>query len=212
MNCIVFKLLNRLVQSILWRFKILGTNFRKRFGVKDSQWARIVMNEETESFVRALNYLAFDVLEISGERWKNFGFKSYKSTSYPAYDFCGNPLECGHYDLVVAEQVLEHVCDPGRAIQNAYSMLRDGGWLLVTTPFLIKLHQKGQDYWRWAEEGLKMLIVKNGFPEDKVITNSWGNRACVRANLYDFALWIPWFDSLENEKAFPVVIWALAQK
>ncbi len=40
----------------------------------------------------------------------------------------------GEYDAVVLMEVLEHLPDPKRAIQHAYSLVRDGGSLYMSTP------------------------------------------------------------------------------
>jgi len=154
------------------------------------------------------------VLEFSpgSERWKAFGFKSYLSTSFPDYDVCAGPLRAEAFDLVIAEQVLEHVHWPYRAVKNVHQMLRPGGWFLVATPFLLRVHGYPDDCCRWTEMGLKYLLMEGAFPENGIRTGSWGNRACVKANFQRFASWIPWWHSLRDEPLFPIVVWAYAQK
>lgn len=39
------------------------------------------------------------------------------------------------YDYVFAFEVVEHLNDPGKAIANIYSLLRDGGMFVFSTPF-----------------------------------------------------------------------------
>jgi len=136
-----------------------------------------------------------DVLEVSAtsEKWQGFGFRTDLSTSYPEYDLCAGPLTPSAYDLVIAEQVLEHVLWPFRAVRSAYAMLRPGGWFLVATPFLIRVHAYPNDCSRWTELGLKHLLIEGGFPEEGISTGSWGNRRCVKANFNRFPSWIPWW-------------------
>jgi hypothetical protein len=90
-------------------------------------------------------------------------------------------------------------------------MLKPGGHLLVTTPFLIKVHEVPVDCSRWTELGMKHLLAECGFPIDGIWTGSWGNRACVQANFRNWAR-RGWFKSLANEPEFPVSVWALARK
>ena len=170
------------------------------------------MNRECAQFVRSLNYSRFSVLEISGERWRDFGFANYRNVQFPDYDLCTAPLSGEAFDLIIAEQVLEHVPQPRRAVHNVFQMLKPGGFFVMNTPFLIRVHEVPADYFRWTEAGLKQLLGEGGFPEDKIQTGSWGNRACVRANFNAWSEWIPWLDSLDNEPQFPVVVWAFAQK
>jgi hypothetical protein len=60
---------------------------------------------------------------------------------------------------------------------------------------------------------MKYLLAEAGFPMEKIVTGSWGNRACVKANLRSFPGWARrGFGSLKNEPDYPVVVWALAQK
>lgn len=202
----------RIKKSITWRIYSLSRYFRQCFGIRDTQWARVVMDRETKRFIGTLNYRTYDALEISGDKWKNFGFKTYLNTQYPEYDLCEKPLITNAYDIVIVEQVLEHVEKPSDAIQNAWKMLRIGGLFLVTTPFLVRIHLNFCDYSRWTERGLKNLLAESGFSIDEITAGSWGNQGCVRANFYGWANWIPWFDSLDNEPEFPIVVWAFARK
>jgi len=174
-------------------------------------WARTVMYRECFRLVRELDPSQLDVLEISASRvWKPLGFKSYAEANYPEFDVCGMTLP-ERFDLIIADQVFEHLLWPYRAGRNVHSMLRAGGHFLVTTPFLIKVHEVPVDCSRWTELGMKHFLAECGFPLDRIRTGSWGNRACVKAN---FRRWARrgWFKSLANEPEFPVSVWALALK
>jgi hypothetical protein len=91
-------------------------------------------------------------------------------------------------------------------------MVKDGGYFLITTPFLIKIHNYPIDCSRWTPLGLKYFLAECGFELDSIHVGSWGNRACVVGN---FDRWMPFNrkrHSLLNEEDFPVVVWALARK
>lgn len=174
-------------------------------------WARTVMYSECFRLIRELEPPELDTLEISaGKEWRPLGFKSYTEANFPEFDVCSMMLP-GRYDLIIADQVFEHLLWPYRAGKNVYGMLRPGGHLLVTTPFLIKVHDVPVDCSRWTELGMKHLLAECGFPFEGIRTGSWGNRACVKAN---FRRWARrgWFKSLANEPEFPVSVWALARK
>jgi len=158
-----------------------------------------------------------NTLEISAERWKDFGFKSYQSTSYQEYDICESVLD-ERFDLIVAEHVFEHLLRPYHAGRNIYQMLEEGGHFLISTPFLVKIHQGHEgvddsDYTRWTKTGMKYFLAECGFPLENIKTWSWGNRACIKAN---FESWVmhkgPLFQSMVNEPEFPIVVWAIAKK
>jgi SAM-dependent methyltransferase len=194
---------------MLWR---LRQSLKKRFGVTGKQWARIVMDRELESFVSTLDIASLSALEISGMKWAGFGFKEYRSVSYAEYDVCGGPYEDHHFDVIIAEQVLEHVLWPYRAVKNVNEMLRPGGVFVVSTPFMLRVHNCPIDCSRWTELGMKYLLAEGGFRLDRIQTGSWGNRKCVISNFRRWTNWTTWLHSLDNEPAFPVVVWAMARK
>ncbi len=177
-------------------------------------WCRVVMNREVERYIRALDCPSMDCLEISGTAAQTkYPFKSYRSVAYPTYDVCQEPLERGAFDLVIAEQVLEHVTRPDLAVVNVYEMLRPNGVFVVSTPFLLKVHAYPLDLYRWTEQGMAQLLRTAGLSD--IVTGSWGNRDCLAADLTADLKWT-WYDplahSLRNEPQFPIVVWAFARR
>lgn len=80
------------------------------------------------------------------------------------YDPSG-PLPCqnNEYDNVFCSQVLEHVLDPGRFLDEINRILRVDGKLLITMPFIWGEHEQPSDYQRYTSFGLKNLIKSHGF-------------------------------------------------
>lgn len=180
--------------------------------VGSEQWLRIVMDRETEKLINSLNPSSLNVLEISGTRWDQPNlFRKYKSVTYPDFDICERCLD-ETYDLIIAEQVFEHLLWPYRAGRNVFAMLRPGGHFLITTPFLIRIHKSPADCTRWTETGMKHFLAECGFALDEIQVSSWGNRACVKANFGPWQIYQSWRHSLRNESDFPVVVWAMARK
>jgi hypothetical protein len=177
----------------------------------DVRWSRVVMNQEMGKLVAGLPVHTLRALEISGENWKRIGFKSYATAHFPDYDVCAGPLPT-QYDIIVADQVLEHVLWPYRAVKHVHHMLTQGGYFLVSTPFLVRVHNYPTDCSRWTELGLKHLLAEGGFPLDGIQTGSWGNRRCVVANFKDWTPYRSRLHDLRNEPDFPYSVWALAQK
>jgi len=79
------------------------------------------------------------------------------------------PFEDGSFDVVMLNQLLEHVFEPWDVLAEARRVLRPGGRLIVTVPFLFGLHQAPTDFWRFTEYGLRMLLEKLEFEVDKVV-------------------------------------------
>ena len=180
----------------------------------DTQWCRVVMNREIDAFIAAQSHRNWDVVEISGNRFKHrFPFRSYRETQFPEYDVCAGPMAPEMCDLVVAEQVLEHVERPDRAAVSVFGMLRPGGLFIVNTPFLVKIHNYPVDLYRWNEKGMGVMLETAGFRLNEV--RSWGNLKCLKADLRPHTAWEKYnrfLHSLNNEPILPIVIWAIAQK
>ena len=184
---------------------------------QSNHWCRIVMNEATEklmmSYLIKRNEANLKCLEISGDDWKNSGlFSDYTSKGFPSFDITSTMISDTRYDVIIAEQVWEHIKYPHRATRNVYNMLNAQGAFLLSVPFLIQIHEVPGDYSRWTAEGLKYLLMDCGFDEKSIIVGSWGNRECIKDSFYS-----PWSNyqphhSLQNEPDFPIVVWALAIK
>jgi len=132
---------------------------------------------------------ATDVLDIGTEQrfrkelrpiehW--FKRKNYRAAGYrPRMDFgeynCDLDLDICHIDLpdasfdcVICLEVLEHVGDPFAAANELQRILRPGGFLFLTVPFLHAYHGKMgsksaahddfPDYWRFTHQGLQRLF------------------------------------------------------
>ena len=116
------------------------------------------------------------------------------------------------FDLVIADQVFEHLLWPYRAGRNIYKMVRSDGYVLLSVPFLVRIHGV-VDCTRWTETGLKYFLAECGFPLEAIRTGSWGNRTCVKANLRNkWVRYRKYIHSLHNEPRYPYVVWALAAK
>jgi hypothetical protein len=176
-----------------------------------NQWQRVVMNRETDRLIGELDPGRLSALEISGGQWKDRGFAHYASVGYPDYDICSMVLD-ERFDVIIAEQVFEHVLWPYRAVRNVFQMLNPGGAFLITTPFLVRIHGHPIDCSRWTELGIRHLLAEGGFDIDRIKTGSWGNQACVRSNFLRWTPYSPWLHSLKNEPDYPIVVWALARK
>ena len=196
----------------LIRFLVTERLYHFVFGFQSgTQWCRIVMNQATETMIKDLPYSSLSVLEISGTKWANFGFKNYRTVEFPDFDICADTLP-EKYDLIIAEQVFEHILWPYRAAKNVNSMLNQNGHFLITTPFMIKIHLYPEDCTRWTETGLKHFLAESGFELDQVLTGSWGNIECVVSNINQWTSYNRYLHSLKNDKNVPMVVWGLAKK
>jgi SAM-dependent methyltransferase len=199
----------------VWARPALWEKLRKVIrstGYDTTDWVRSVMYERCFQFIQSLRPETLDVLEISGgNQWtRAFKFKSYECTDYPAFDICGELLP-RQFDLIIADQVFEHLKWPYRAGRNVWSMLRPGGHFVIATPFLVRVHRVPIDCSRWTADGLSYLLQECGFAAEDIRADSWGNRRCVTGNLRKWRK-RGFFGSLSNEEDYPVMTWAFARK
>jgi SAM-dependent methyltransferase len=72
------------------------------------------------------------------------------------------PLEDESFDGILSTQVLEHVANPSRYLDECFRMLRPRGRLLLSTHGIMVLHPDPIDYWRWTSDGLRHQIHESG--------------------------------------------------
>jgi len=181
----------------------------RRFYTADGHWIREVMLADTRRVFDALNPPSLRVAEVSGDLWTDVPWGSRTQFDFPEFDLCNPPSELPEpFDLVICEQVLEHVPDPLTAVRTLRRLCKPDGHVYVSTPFLVRLHPWPGDYWRFTPDGMAILLRSQGL--EPLWVRSWGNRSVVLANFYH---WVPRMPggSLINESHLPVTIWALAR-
>lgn len=80
-------------------------------------------------------------------------------------DLCQLPFKDNSVDAIVNEFVLEHVKNPQAIISEMRRVLKPGGLIYVSVPFLISFHSSPDDYYRWTKNGLRELM-KDFLEED----------------------------------------------
>jgi SAM-dependent methyltransferase len=175
------------------------------------QWQRVVLNEAVRSHIASLDPANRTAVEISGAAQAGHAWSSFTSLNYPDFDLCA-PLESkGTFDVVICEQVIEHVVDPAAAAANLRGLCSPGGHVIVSTPFLIRIHELPMfgmhDYWRFTPRGLRTLLERAGLSVESV--GCWGNRRCVAGNFDRWPAYRRWH-WLRNEPDLPVQVWAFA--
>ncbi len=72
------------------------------------------------------------------------------------------PFCSDSFDGVLVEEMLEHCHAPHLVISEIYRILKPGGKLIMTVPFLLPLHDRPIDYFRFTEYGLRYLLRSFG--------------------------------------------------
>lgn len=78
------------------------------------------------------------------------------------------PIAGLQYDTVLCSEVLEHLPRPEAALAEIFRVLRPNGHLLLTVPFLSRLHEEPSDYFRYTEHGLREMLARQGFEVEEI--------------------------------------------
>ncbi len=68
------------------------------------------------------------------------------------------PFEDNSLDLVISQEVLEHIDDPLSTIGEVQRVLRPGGKFFCQVPFIIGFHPGPSDYWRFSRQAFEHLF------------------------------------------------------
>jgi SAM-dependent methyltransferase len=180
-------------------------------GYDKTHITRAVVYQAVDRFLDTLDCSHLDALEISaGWKWRERNWGSYSEMNWPEYDICADVLD-RQFDVVIADNVWEHLAYPYRAARNVHTMLRPDGHFINITPFLIRYHPVPIDCSRWTALGMMHFLEEAGFDAERIHTGSWGNRSAVCRNLRRW-MRVGWRRHFPNDPAYPVTVWAIARK
>ena len=108
----------------------------------------------SKPYRRYFNAVEYVGLEMAGRQ-------NPEADSY--YDGKVFPFQTGTFDSVLTSQVLEHVFNPYEFLAEINRVLKDGGSLLLTVPFVWDEHEQPFDYARYSSFGLRHLLEEHGF-------------------------------------------------
>jgi SAM-dependent methyltransferase len=109
-------------------------------------------------------YLGIDFEEYSinkdylGEKPDMYFSKDYVETSIL-------PFDNENFDNVFFFQVLEHHKDPQTLFKEVNRVLKSGGQVAFSVPFIEGIHESPHDYQRFTEFGIRELLKKFGYEE-----------------------------------------------
>ena len=195
--------------------KQAAANLAKRVantvGYDTTHITRTVAYRAIDGLLDTLPVDQLDALEVAaGWKWREYGWHSFTEMNWPDYDICEDVLD-RQFDIVIADNVWEHLLHPYRATSHVLKMLKPGGIFINITPFMIRHHPIPTDCTRWTDLGMRHFLADCGFDAESIETGSWGNAAAVVANFHRWAR-TGWRRRLPNDPDFPVTVWAFARK
>lgn len=132
---------------------------------------RYLLKKQIKKYSYFIRGSILDAGSGDGERYKKyFNFDKYVTLDIDSAhkaDINGSvediPIDSEIFDSVISTQVLEHVKNPQKAIEEFYRVLKHKGHCLITIPQLNELHEEPNDYFRFTKFGIEELLHKAGF-------------------------------------------------
>ena len=105
----------------------------------------------------------FSVDEYIGVDLKVSGHGTDQTEVDVFYDGRTIPFPDGHFNAVLASEVMEHVFEPDLILAELRRVMAPGGRILLTIPFVWDEHEVPYDYGRYTSFGLTHLLERHGF-------------------------------------------------
>lgn len=79
------------------------------------------------------------------------------------------PLEDNSVDFVLSTEVMHDMAEPDDMLAEIKRILKPGGSVMLTTPFVVPIVDGVYDHYRYTEHGLRYLLVKQNLEVEKII-------------------------------------------
>ncbi len=109
----------------------------------------------TSLFCNCTEYIGLDI-EQSGHAHEGESVDIY-------YDGKMIPFEDCHFDNIFSSEVFEHVSNLEEMLDELHRVLKSGGLMLITVPFVWNEHEVPYDFKRYTSFGIRIELEKHGF-------------------------------------------------
>ncbi|HLA96660.1 MAG TPA: methyltransferase domain-containing protein [Pyrinomonadaceae bacterium] len=155
-------------KDILWTDEYLG-----RTPFHSGYWARTRIDHAIASHANLAHGVLLDVgcgvkpyEKIFRPYVENyFGLEYSPQSGYRGNkaDFCGDaaflPVADESVDTILCTEVMEHVPNPEKTIEEFARVLRPGGTIITTAPFVYPIHD-AYDFFRYTPDGLAAIMKR----------------------------------------------------
>lgn len=142
----------------------------------------------------------FSVSEYIGVDYDGEGHSHHNENIDVFYDGRTIPFAQDTFDAIFSTEVFEHIFNIDDILKELHRVLKPGGKMLITCPFVICEHEVPNDSARYTSFGLKYLLQQNGF---KIIAFEKIGNAVLATN----QLWITYIHQhvLSKVKNIPIL-------
>lgn len=104
-------------------------------------------------------YQAADFAEVKGKRYGELDY---------VCDLSELPVPDGCFDAVICTQVLAHLPEPKKSLNEIHRVLKRGGKLWLTCPLSFQENEQPYDFYRYTRFGLRYLMEEAGFVVERL--------------------------------------------
>lgn len=124
------------------------------------------------------------------------------------------PLPDSSVDVILCTEVLHDIAEPSDLFAEVKRLLRPGGTLILTTPFVVPIVDGSFDHYRYTRFGLEYLVTKSGLTlkDIRPVSDTFGSSLTIALkpilkvfNVIAKKLRFPGFYSVYNPLLFLLV-------
>jgi len=115
------------------------------------------------------DYRTHDFAKLSPTQLR--GKRGYGQVDFVG-DICSIPVDDASFDVILCTEVLEHVAEPIRAVEEFARIVKPGGTILLTAPMGSGLHQEPfHFYGGYTPHWYRRFLAEAGFEEVRIEPN-----------------------------------------
>jgi SAM-dependent methyltransferase len=189
---------------IINRLKILFKKYPRIFSFLYCVFGALFVGKSAEEVIKNMGSEKIIINLGSGikrinEKVINIDFYPFNNVGIVA-DITKLPFKDNSVDVIICESVLEHVKNPWAIVQEIKRVLKLGGLVYISVPFIASFHSSPNDYYRWSKQGLRELLKK--FKEEEI-----GIRSGPTSSLfYVISEWLATFLSFGSQKIHQILL------
>lgn len=101
-------------------------------------------------------------------------------------DACMLPLKSESMDVALLLEVIEHIPEYKQVLDEIHRVLKPGGTLYISVPFVYPIHDAPQDFQRFTLYGIKLQLKEHHF--ESVVSIQHGNSFITAIQMLNLAI------------------------
>lgn len=124
------------------------------------------------------------------------------------------PFKSGLFDTVLCTELIEHLRHPADAMSEMSRVLKPGGHLILSAPFVHEVHEQPFDFFRYTPLGLLALAEEAGLTP--ILLRPRGGRGTIVMDVVSRSMWrvvravlrrVPGGRRVGGMLAYPLLFW-----